>query len=182
MKPPRLTSALPPGAGHTAGCTSMHFGENQLSPCSIGISPLPTAHPKPLQRSPVRPFTPCYGRCSLAMGGSHGFRSTRSDKYALFTLGFPRAPAVCALTRPLEVTRRVILQKARDHRDSRAILRLSLHGRDWFQALFHSPPRGAFPRSLTVLCTIGHDQYAALGRGRPSFPQDFSCPVVLELG
>ncbi len=35
---------------------------------------------------------------------------------ALFTLGFPRAPAVAALTRPLEVTRRVILQKARDHR------------------------------------------------------------------
>ena len=30
------------------GCTSMHFGENQLSPLSIGISPLPTAHPSSL--------------------------------------------------------------------------------------------------------------------------------------
>ena len=38
---------------------------------------------------------------------------------ALFTLGFPRAPAVSALTRPLMVTRRVILQKARDHRGTR---------------------------------------------------------------
>jgi hypothetical protein len=37
---------------------------------------------------------------------------------ALFTLGFPGAPAVSALTRPREVTRRVILQKARDHRES----------------------------------------------------------------
>jgi hypothetical protein len=37
---------------------------------------------------------------------------------ALFTLGFPRAPAVAALTRPLAITRRVILQKARDHRVS----------------------------------------------------------------
>ncbi len=37
---------------------------------------------------------------------------------ALFTLGFPWAPAVSALTRPLTVTRRVILQKARDHRGS----------------------------------------------------------------
>jgi hypothetical protein len=37
---------------------------------------------------------------------------------ALFTLGFPWAPAVSALTRPREVTRRVILQKARDHRGS----------------------------------------------------------------
>ena len=84
MKPPRPNSALPPQAV-TAGCTSMHFGENQLSPCSIGISPLPTPHPKTLQRSPVRPFTPCYGRCSLAMGGSHGFRSTTSDVRALHT-------------------------------------------------------------------------------------------------
>ena len=35
--------------------------------------------------------------------------------FALFTLGFPRAPAVAALTGPRTVTRRVILQKARDH-------------------------------------------------------------------
>ena len=37
---------------------------------------------------------------------------------ALFTLGFPVAPAVAALTGPRLVTRRVILQKARDHRDT----------------------------------------------------------------
>lgn len=85
MKPPRLTSALPPRAGHASGCTSMHFGENQLSPCSFGISPLPTAHPRFLQQAPVRPFTSCYGRCSLAMGGSHGFRSTASDNRAVHT-------------------------------------------------------------------------------------------------
>jgi hypothetical protein len=30
------------------GCTSMHFGENQLSPLSIGISPLSTVHPSSL--------------------------------------------------------------------------------------------------------------------------------------
>ncbi len=59
----------------SSGCTAMHFGENQLSPCSFGISPLPTAPPSLLQQTPVRPFTPCYGRCSLAMGSSHGFRS-----------------------------------------------------------------------------------------------------------
>jgi hypothetical protein len=85
VKPPRLTSALPPRAGHAAGCTSMHFGENQLSPCSFGISPLPTAHPRFLQQAPVRPFTSCYGRCSLAMGGSHGFRSPSRDNRALHT-------------------------------------------------------------------------------------------------
>ncbi len=76
----------------------MHFGENQLSPCSIGISPLPTAPPSLLQQTPVRPFTPCYGRCSLAMGGSHGFRSTRRDKRALHTR-FPSGSGCHCLNR-----------------------------------------------------------------------------------
>ncbi len=93
----------------------MHFGENQLSPCSIGISPLPTPHPKTLQRSPVRPFTPCYGRCSLGMGGSHGFGSAARHRYGLFTLAFARPAAMTALSRRRAATRRVILQKARDH-------------------------------------------------------------------
>jgi hypothetical protein len=57
----------------------MHFGENQLSPLSIGISPLPTAHPSGLQSTPVRASTTCYGRFTLAMGSSSGFGSTPCD-------------------------------------------------------------------------------------------------------
>ena len=38
---------------------------------------------------------------------------------ALFTLAFAAPPAVTALSRRRTVTRRVILQKARDHRDTR---------------------------------------------------------------
>ena len=113
------------------------------------------------------------------MGGSHGFRSIASDNRALHTR-FPSGSGCCALTRPLRVTRRVILQKARDHRGARGTLRLSLHGRDWFQALFHSPRRGAFHRSLTVLCTIGRCVYLALGSGLPSFTPDCSCPALLK--
>jgi hypothetical protein len=63
----------------TLGCTSMHFGENQLSPRSIGISPRPTAHPSGLQSTPVRASTPCYRRFTLAMGSSRGFGSTRRN-------------------------------------------------------------------------------------------------------
>ncbi len=59
------------------------------------------------------------------------------------------------LKRRRTATRRVILQKARDHP---AHAGLSLPGRDGFQALFHSPRRGTFHRSLTVLCTIGHQE------------------------
>ena len=52
-------------------------------------------------------------------------------------------------------------------------------GRTRFQDLFHSPRRGAFHLSLTVLVHYRSAGYLALGRGRPCFPPDFSCPVVL---
>ena len=90
----------------------MHFGENQLSPLSIGISPLPTVHPSGLQSTPVRASTPCYGRFTLAMGSSSGFGPTRSDKRPVQTR--IRCGSGCnCLNRPLRVTRRIILQKAR---------------------------------------------------------------------
>jgi hypothetical protein len=53
----------------------MHFGENQLSLSSIGISPLPTAHPIALQREKVRASTPHYRSFTLAMGSSLSFGS-----------------------------------------------------------------------------------------------------------
>ena len=46
----------------------MHFGENQLSPGSLGISPLPTAHPDLLQQIPVRAST----RVFRALHPGHG--------------------------------------------------------------------------------------------------------------
>ena len=57
----------------------MHFGENQLSPGSIGISPLPTAHPIVLQHEKVRASTRLYPRFTLAMGRSPRFGSRARD-------------------------------------------------------------------------------------------------------
>ena len=57
------------------GCTSMHFGENQLSPRSVGISPLSTSPPPVLQHWWVRASTPCHRRFTLAMDSSRGFGS-----------------------------------------------------------------------------------------------------------
>ena len=78
----------------------MHFGENQLSPSSIGISPLPTAHPNTFPRVPVRASTPCYRGFTLAMGSSLGFGSAPTNlsaseeaHCALFRLAFAAAPA-----------------------------------------------------------------------------------------
>src|SRR4029450_687160 len=57
----------------------MHFGENQLSPSLIGLSPLPTAHPLRFQPKWVRSSTRSYPRFNLAMGRSLGFGSRARD-------------------------------------------------------------------------------------------------------
>jgi hypothetical protein len=63
----------------THGCTYMHFGENQLSPGSIGISPLPTGHPPVLQHRWVRASTRSHPRFTLPMGSSPGFGPPAGD-------------------------------------------------------------------------------------------------------
>ena len=57
----------------------MHFGEYELFPSLIGLSPLPTGHPKTFQRQPVRASTVCYHSFTLPMGRSHGFASTTAN-------------------------------------------------------------------------------------------------------
>src|SRR3978361_505148 len=75
----------------------MHFGENQLSPSLIGLSPLPTSHPPGVQPWWVRSSTRSYPRFNLAMGRSLGFGSRARDyhtqkcAYALFGLAFATA-------------------------------------------------------------------------------------------
>ena len=55
------------------------FGEYELSPSLISLSPLPSAHPEAFQRLLVRPSTWCYPYFSLAKGRSLGFASAPSD-------------------------------------------------------------------------------------------------------
>src|SRR5580692_11015842 len=92
----------------------MHFGENQLSPSLIGLSPLATGHPPSFQPRWVRPSTKSYLRFSLPMASSLGFGSTACDSIALFRLAFASATHHW-LTSPHTVTRWLILQKARHH-------------------------------------------------------------------
>ena len=67
------------------------------------------------------------------MGRSPGFASTAYDIFALFTLGFPMAPARKALTAPHTITRRIIMQKARRHTERIIVLRPLVSV--WFQVL-----------------------------------------------
>ena len=124
----------------------MHFGEYELFPSLIGLSPLPTGHPKTFQRQPVRASTVCYHSFTLPMGRSHGFASTTTNYSALFRLAFATDPYLKYLTLLATVTRRLIMQKARRHTE---VLRPLVSV--WFQGLFHSLIQGSFHLSLTVL-------------------------------
>ena len=126
----------------------MHFGEYELFPSLIGLSPLPTGHPKTFQRQRVRSSTVCYYSFNLPMGRSHGFASTTTNYGALFRLAFATDPDLKSLTLLATVTRRLIMQKARRHH-AKAWLRPLVSV--WFQVLFHSLIQGSFHLSLTVL-------------------------------
>ena len=69
----------------------MHFGEYELSPSLIGLSLLPSGHPKAFQRLLVRTSIPCYRDFILDMCRSLGFASASSDYGARFRLAFAAA-------------------------------------------------------------------------------------------
>ena len=136
------------------GPTSIDFGENQLSPGLIGLSPLPTSHPSGFQPTPVRASTGCYPSFTLLMGRSPGFGSTPGYSVALVTgLAFAAAPLQSSLaSHPSSNSpdhNAKGTQSGRTLPEGRGSL-LPLVGM-WFQALFHSPHGGAFHLSLTVL-------------------------------
>ena len=56
------------------GYTKIYFGENQLSPSLIGLSPLPSSHPSGFQPTWVRSSTACYGGFNLLKGRSPRLR------------------------------------------------------------------------------------------------------------
>ena len=76
----------------------MHFGEYELFPSLIGLSPLPSVHPKTFQRQLVRSSTVCYHSFNLTKGRSHGFASSAANYHALFRLAFASAPFLKNLT------------------------------------------------------------------------------------
>ena len=139
-----------------------------------------------MQPKSVRASTKFYLRFTLTMGRSPGFGSTACDFHplrgnALFRLAFAAAPGVSPLASPRTVTRRLILQKAR-HQPACGLLhkpRPLTVCRSKVSGTISLPFRGTFHLSLTVLFTIGHQEYLALHSGLCGFPQDSACPGVL---
>ena len=77
----------------------MHFGEYELSPSLIGLSLLPSGHPKAFQRLPVRSSSRCYPAFNLPKGRSLGFASTGTDfnRHVLTRFRSGSAPEVLSL-------------------------------------------------------------------------------------
>src|SRR5690606_29811687 len=125
----------------------MHFGEYELFPSLIGLSPLPTDHPKTFQRQRVRSSIWCYSNFNLSMGRSHGFASTITDYNALLRLAFASSAYMKYLTLLATVTRKLIMLMSRRHSTTGLRPLVGL----WFQDLFHSVIHGSFHLSLTVL-------------------------------
>ena len=156
----------------------MHFGEYELSPSLISLSPLPSVHWNTFQRIPIRTSSWCYPTFILTKGRSLGFASTHSDYDALLRLAFASAPDLKSLTLPEKVTRRFIMQKARRHNINVAPTAcrqtvsgtISLLCSRCFSPFLHSTG------SLSV-----SREYLALRDGPRWFTQNFSCSALLRI-
>ena len=137
----------------------MHFGENQLSPSLLGLSPLATGHPPSFQPWWVRSSTKSYLRFNLAMGRSRGFGSIIRYLFSPYSDSVSlrlRSRRILSLQRI--ITRWSIMQKVRRqpftpedvHRPSTAC-RFIISGS------ISLPSRGSFQLSLTVLVHFRSD-------------------------
>ena len=149
----------------TQGDTKISFGENQLSGGLIGLSPLPTAHPRSFQPSPVRSFTECYLRFNLAMGRSPPFGSAPRNSVAHFGLAFATPPGGFPLG-----SLRSSNSPAHYAKGTQSVVStrrptdlLPLVGTR-FQVLFHSPSGVLFTFPSRYWFTIGLERVFSLTR------------------
>ena len=174
MTPPSPSSALPPEAFLEAVPKGISGRASYLQVC-LAFHSVPRVIATFFNRLPfgpprgVTPVSACPRQDHLGFGSAARDLSPVSDSLSL------RLRDSHPLASPRTATRRFILQKTR--RNARAPRHL---GGPWFQVLFHSPRRGSFHLSLTVLCAIGSRSYSALDRGRPGFGQGSSCPALLR--
>src|SRR4029079_12199329 len=162
----RDTSAAPHGGAATK-CIS---GRTSYLRVRLAFHRYPQLIRTFCNKSRFGPPQACSGRFSLATARSLGFGSFPDDFRALLGLALAPAWPVPGLTSPPGLTRRLILQKARRH-PPRGRLRLA--GSAWFQDLFHSPHRGAFHRSLTVLVHYRSVAVFSLGGWSPPLQSGF---------
>ena len=145
LRPHRI-SALPPASFYLTLYLNTFRGEpaNSVFDCNFSPNHKSSAKFSTLVGSVLHLIL-------LKLQPAHG-QITRVRVYiqrliALFTLGFPSAPAINALTLPLNITRRLILQQEHHHSNKRALTACK-HTVSYTISL---PSRGTFHLSFTVL-------------------------------
>ena len=122
----------------------------------------------------VRTSTTSYGSFILDMGRSPGFGSALSDFCPIKTW-FPFGSAYFTLN--LAGCRNSPDRSTKSTRSTlKCVPQLVNTG---FQVLFHSPPGVLFTFPSQYYTLSVTEEYLALRGGPRSFPQGFSCPVVL---
>ena len=156
----------------------MHFGEYELSPSLISLSPLPTAHWNTFQRISIRPSSWCYPTFSLAIGRSLGFASAPLDLGALFRLAFASAAHLLMLNLAKKNNSQVHYAKGTPSHLNGAPTACRQTGSGSISLLysrFFSP----FPHGTGSLSVSR--EYLALRDGPRRFGQDFTCPDLLRI-
>ena len=161
----------------------MHFGENQLSPGSIGISPLPTGHPPVLQHWWVRASTRCYPRFTLPMGSSPGFGSHPGNTTSPFQTRFRSGSRLSRrLTSPPSKRDAANIHSPAHSTKGTPSGRSGIETSDrcpptacerTVSGSLSSPSRGAFHLSLTVLVHYRSPGVLSLGGWSPQLPTGF---------
>ena len=154
--------------GHTKIC----FGENQLSPSLIGLSPLPSSHPSGFQPTPVRASTTCYGRFTLLKGRSPRLRVCRRQQKRPVQTRFRYGSGPEGLNLLPTSNSSGHNAKGTPSGDNAAEAACSLRPLvgTRFQVLFHSPPGVLFTFPSRYWCTIGHSGVFSLGGWSPRIP------------
>jgi hypothetical protein len=145
-----------------------------------------------LQLLKVRASTKHYFRFTLAMGSSPGFVSNPCDsgpegprpiqtrfRYGSGCHSLNLATEINSPAHSPKGTRSHILTNPNSWDSVSIVLPLLVGIR--FQVLFHSPNRGSFHLSLTVLVHYRSPRVFSLGRWTSLLPTGLACPVVLKV-
>jgi hypothetical protein len=170
-KPPRRSSALPPPRASAEAVPKYLSGRTSYLWVRLAFHPYPQVIPPVCNPDGFGPPRACSARFTLPKGRSPSFGSVPRDSPPFRTR--VRSGSGC----------RCLNLATQNHSSAHSTkgtpspghARLRPAGGARFQALFHSPRRGAFHRSLTVL--VPYRSPAVFSLGRWSAPLPTGCHV-----
>jgi hypothetical protein len=136
----------------------------------IGLSPLPTSHPKIFQHLLVRTSTTSYCRFILDMGRSPGFTSAARNLFALFRLAFATGTSLKDLASLR--TSNSLAHYAKGTLSSRHV-GTPTDCKHTVSGTFNSPPGVLFTFPSRYYSTIGHKGVFSLTRWSGQIPAGF---------